>query len=48
MTHETAHQWFGNLVTMTWWSDVWLKEGFSNFMNHYVMDRIYPEVRRSK
>ena len=41
--HELAHQWFGNLVTMNWWCDLWLNEGFASWMQHFAVDRLYPE-----
>ena len=41
--HEMAHMWFGNLVTMNWWSDIWLNESFATFMSHRILDRAYPE-----
>jgi len=41
--HEIAHMWFGNLVTMEWWSYLWLNEGFARFLEHLAVDAIYPE-----
>ncbi len=41
--HELAHQWFGDLVTMRWFDDLWLKEGFANYMAYHAMAAIYDE-----
>jgi aminopeptidase N len=48
VAHEIAHQWFGNLVTMKWWDELWLNEGFANFMEFYIVDQIFPEWRISE
>lgn len=46
--HETAHQWFGDLVTMKWFDDLWLKEGFATFMGFKALDKIMPEMNAWK
>jgi cytosol alanyl aminopeptidase len=46
MTHELAHQWFGNLVTQRWWDDVWLSEGFATWLASKTGDLDLPEYQR--
>jgi len=43
IAHETSHQWFGNLVTMKWWDDLWLNESFANMMEYQAVDSMFPE-----
>jgi aminopeptidase N len=43
VSHEMAHQWFGNLVTMAWWDNLWLNEGFASWMENKATDHFNPE-----
>lgn len=42
VAHELAHQWFGNLVTMDWWSELWLNEGFATWVGWYAVNHLHP------
>ncbi|HEY0372277.1 MAG TPA: M1 family metallopeptidase [Thermoanaerobaculia bacterium] len=42
-THELAHMWFGDLVTMEWWDDLWLNESFADWMGDKITDQVHPE-----
>ncbi|MFN8610456.1 MAG: M1 family aminopeptidase [Vulcanimicrobiota bacterium] len=44
IAHELAHQWFGNLVTMQWWDDLWLNEAFATWMADKVVMKLHPEL----
>ena len=43
ISHEIAHMWFGDLVTMAWWDDLWLNESFASWMGDKAVDRLFPE-----
>lgn len=44
IAHEVAHQWYGNLVTMRWWDDLWLNEAFASWMGTKIIGQLYPEL----
>ena len=46
--HEAAHQWFGDTVTMRWFDDLWLKEGFAEFMAYKTLEKVMPEYNAWK
>ncbi|KAH8327116.1 hypothetical protein KR074_003127, partial [Drosophila pseudoananassae] len=48
LAHEYAHQWFGNMVTMKWWEDLWLKEGPSTYFGYLALDALEPQLRRGE
>ncbi|OGI68576.1 hypothetical protein A2738_01710 [Candidatus Nomurabacteria bacterium RIFCSPHIGHO2_01_FULL_42_15] len=43
IAHEIAHQWFGNLVTMEWWTHLWLNEGFASYIEYLAIDKLFPK-----
>lgn len=45
VAHELSHQWFGDLVTMKWWDDLWLNESFASVMEYFAVDHIHPEYK---
>mgnify|MGYP000725338661 CR=1 FL=1 len=47
IAHETSHMWFGDLVTMRWFNDVWMKEVFANFMADKIVNPVYPDVNHT-
>lgn len=43
VSHELAHQWFGNLVTLNWWDDLWLNEGFASYIEYKGIAQYHPD-----
>jgi aminopeptidase N len=48
ITHEAAHMWFGDLVTMKWWNDLWLNESFADYISHFCLVKIQDKVKTTK
>ncbi|XP_018561218.1 glutamyl aminopeptidase-like isoform X2 [Anoplophora glabripennis] len=48
IAHELAHQWFGNYVTMNWWSNIWLNEGYATYFQHYIVDQLEDDLEMMK
>jgi aminopeptidase N len=44
IAHELAHFWFGNLVTMEWWNELWLNEAMATFFEFKAIEKIYPDM----
>lgn len=45
ISHELSHHWFGNLVTMKWWDDLWLNESFADFISHFCLEKIKDKCK---
>ncbi|XP_005069193.1 aminopeptidase Q isoform X2 [Mesocricetus auratus] len=48
VSHEVGHQWFGNLVTMSWWNNIWLNEGFASYFELGIINYFYPNLPRNE
>lgn len=48
ISHELSHHWFGNLVTMKWWDDLWLNESFADFISHFCLQNISKKLKTIK